>query len=361
MPPKLASSTKETNLAVALALQKTVLQCQTLDSDKLGKSQARLSQQSQAQQKQHTMARGGMLGFPKLGRRRAVAAAACYDDALPSLAALAASQRFDEIIEILQFQRKIEPWLCVPGPAKLTALHIVMLYNPPVALVDLLIESLSRLVEPNYVPEATVDIRGQTPLHVAAASGCSLAVIKRLTKMSHHAVLHRDNVGRLPLHYVCCGSNAKDDDTATRTTRRKKKAAGRRRDAINMVHCIHYLVDIYPQACAIRDASGWIPLDLAIHNKADQRVILALLSRTPQTATNTKFGKTRMVTKTPAGSRDAATKSTGKSPFSADNLPLQIVRADSRDQDDVSSVGLRSFYWSPSLRKQQRRSTPVEI
>lgn len=296
------------------------------------------------------------LGF---ARRRAVAAAANYDDALPSLAYLAEQKRWDEAIEILQFQRKVEHWLCVPNPANMTALHMVLPHHPPVILVDQLIASLARLVEPHYVPEATVDILNQTPLHVAASAGCDISVLRRLTKMSHLAVFHHDNLGRLPLHCLCSKNiatsvSASSSSSSSSITKRKKK-----RDSNNTVHCIHLLVDIYPQACDVGDIWGRTPLDLAIENKADQRIILALLSKTKETTA----GRFRHP-KTPVGS--AATKSTGKSV----QLPLQVVRTSSTDEDDVSSVGLRSFYWkarsSPRVkyRRQQQqnsRSGPVEV
>ena len=277
-----------------------------------------------------------------LSRRRAVAAAERYDDALPSLAQLAAQHRFDEIIEILQFQRKLEHWLCVPNPAKWTALHIVMPYHPPVALVDLLVASLGRLVEPHYVPEATVDVSGQTPLHVAASVGCDMAVIKHLTKLSHVAVFHRDNLGRLPLHCLC----SKDSLALPSSSKRKMK-----RDCHNTVQCILWLADIYPQACNVRDIAGRTPLALAMENKMDQRVMLALLAKMPQQQQQQQQLRFRNKgTKTPMGS--AATKSTS----TWEHVPLQVVRADCNEDDDVSSVGLRSFHWESRLIPQPPHS-----
>lgn len=284
-------------------------------------------------------------------RRRAVAAAATYDDALPSLFQLASQHRFDEIIEILQFQRKLEHWLCVPNPAKLTALHMVLLYHPPVALLDVLIASLGRLVEPHYVPEATVDVRGQTPLHVAASSGCDISILKRLTKMSHIAVFHHDNLGRLPLHCLC----SKDDCVSWPPPSKRKV----KRDSQNTVQCIHLLVDIHPQACIMRDIAGRTPLDLAVENRMDQSVLSALRAKTPhlQQRQPGRFRHSKSLV------RSATTKSMSTT---REWLPIQIVSAASANDDDVSSVGLRSFYWKARDKhfqphRKRNATGPVEI
>ena len=290
-------------------------------------------------------------------RRHAVAAASDYDDALPGLSQLAKQGRFDEIIEILQFQRRLEPWLYIPNS---TALHAIMPYHPTVALTELMIQSLTRLAsvegpqrQRHHIPEASVDARGQTPLHVAATYGCDLAILKRLTEMSHHAVLTRDQAGRLPLHCLVAFSS-----TTTNNHRGGKKKRTRRQkqdtcSVNNTINCLRHLVDLYPQGCTVRDASGSTPLDLAIQNKCDQRIILTLLSSVQQAVM--KYGAAINTTGV------AATTSTTTKSSSLD-VPFQSVTVvqEIGSDDDVSSVGALSFYFNSKSQSRKRR-TMVEI
>lgn len=250
-----------------------------------------------------------------------------YDDALPSLEQLARQKRYDEIIEIIQFQRKLDAWLCVPNPTNSTALHIIMPYQPPVELVDIMIQSLARLVEPCYLPEATVDTLGRTPLHLAIASQCDIVIVRRLTKMSHHAVLTRDSVGRLPLHWVLCANGGKT----------KKKIV------LNAIATIKLLVDIYPQACTAHDNGGHTPLDLAIQYKCDRRIILLLLDKAQQYVS--KYGG-HSIAGLPRNEKQLVGTMSTKSTITSPDLPFRVLRAQNgcNNTDDVSSVGQRSFY-----------------
>ena len=287
-------------------------------------------------------------------RRAGVTAEADYDDALPSLAQLAQQQRFDEIIEILQFQRRLEPWLCVPNSNNTTALHVIMPYHPPVALVDMLIQSLARLSDGNgsYIPEATVEATlGQTPLHLAAAYGCDIEILQRLTKTSHHAVLTRDDLGRLPLHWVvvsCCtgggGSKKSSSARGDKGKQNKSSRSSKKYCISNTIHSIHHLVDIYPHSCTVHDAHGRSPLDLAIQYKADQRVILALLHKAQQTVM--KYGAAPV-----GGPASAETPSTLANSVVPPRSVVVVHANESQSDDDVSSLGA----WH---RRFQHRSSP---
>jgi len=282
-------------------------------------------------------------------RRRALAIAeADYDDALPSLEQLAQQQRFDEIIEILQFQRRLEPWLCVPNSNNTTALHVIMPYDPPVALVDLVIQSLARLSDGDgcYIPEAAVEATlGQTPLHLAAAYGCDVEMLQRLTKMSHHAVLTRDVLGRLPLHWVvvsCCsggGGTKKTSSPRGDKGKQSKSSRSRKKYCIsNTINSIHHLVDIYPHSCSVHDDNGRSPLDLAIQYKADQRIILALLHKAQQTVM--KYGAAPG-----CGPASVATPSTLANSVVPPRSVVVMYANESQSDDDVSSLGARTRFF----------------
>ena len=164
------------------------------------------------------------------------------------------------------------------------------------------------------------------------------------------AVFHHDNLGRLPLHCLC----SKDDCVVWPPASKRKV----KRDSHNTVQCIHLLVDIHPQACSMRDIAGRTPLDLAVEDKMDQNVQSALLAKTPHVLQR-KQGRFRH-------SKSLVRSATTKSMSTKEWLPLRMVSAASAGEDDVSSVGLRSFYWKALNKQYQPRpkrngSGPVEI
>lgn len=78
----------------------------------------------------------------------------------------------------------------------MTLLHACVRYDPPVALVQRMIE----LYPPALRGE---DCLGRTPLHVAAGSDVSPYTLKLLVVGYREACNIQDEDGRTPLHFVC--------------------------------------------------------------------------------------------------------------------------------------------------------------
>jgi Ankyrin repeat len=85
-------------------------------------------------------------------------------------------------------------------------LHLLLKYKPPLHVIILLSRKLSEISRKS-IPEAVCDQQGRTPLHVACAHGCSIAVIARLmngatAKFGNPASVP-DASNMLPLHWAC--------------------------------------------------------------------------------------------------------------------------------------------------------------
>jgi len=142
-------------------------------------------------------------------------------------------------------------------------LHIVVQYSPTEAVVDKLVEFLTRKLK--VVPEDAVDINGKTPLHIAAAAGCSSHVVARLVSgiSAVMPAVAKDVMGRHALHWACTNPNG-------RAFARKKELAG---DADNSYRGIGLLIETYPEALCLMDMDGRTPMDLAILNGANERIV----------------------------------------------------------------------------------------
>jgi hypothetical protein len=266
--------------------------------------------------------------FLRLGRP------AAWRQEHPPLSQLVKQRKFDEIIEILQFKGTIglESWLGIVSnnmlkgeddatlvePKSASALHAIMLHRPPVAVVDMLIQKLTE-IKRGYIPEATVDALGRTPLHVAVEAGCDISVIKRLTASSELPVLTMDSAGRFPLHYAC-GPPA--------------RGRGMKHNAVDTVN---HLVEIYPKAVIVTDSSGKTPFDLATDHKADKRILLGLTM------------VQQILRKSAPGSVERTTSTTTFA-----DVP-HFVSRNAEDIDDMSSVGSRG------ISRHRRRSMLVAI
>lgn len=196
------------------------------------------------------------------------------ESAIPPLLRLLKQRRFDEITEILQFQKQkyLTTWLAggegsetthddatagdssSSATTTTTAIHALIEHSAPESLVDLMLSKLSEFRR-GYMPEASVDINGQTPLHIAAQRGSAIAVVRRLTATSELPALTMDAWGRFPLHYACMNNTA---------------PPGVRIDIV------HHLLDIYPQAVMVQDCDGCTPMDYASQVRQHPRVILEL-------------------------------------------------------------------------------------
>ena len=200
----------------------------------------------------------------------------------PTLLRLAKQGKFDEMAYILngedrqQFLDECASAANHDGVLNLfmgqSTLQSVMAYRPTVELVELLI---TRMSEHNskYEPEDSIDMQGRTPLHVAVTHGCDLPVVHRLMNDVTHSLpaLMKDQQDRTPLHYACANPRG------IRSSRWHRHSSSRD-DAENMFQIVCSLIRAYPEATEIQDLAGKTPVDLAIENKADHRVLSVLVT-----------------------------------------------------------------------------------
>ncbi|KAK1733178.1 ankyrin repeat domain-containing protein [Skeletonema marinoi] len=78
----------------------------------------------------------------------------------------------------------------------MTLLHAVVKYNPPLHILDAMIDAHGDALMGQ-------DCVGRTPLHVACGTGASAEIIRRLVKAYPQACDLQDEDGRLPLHLAC--------------------------------------------------------------------------------------------------------------------------------------------------------------
>jgi ankyrin repeat protein len=204
---------------------------------------------------------------------------------------LAKRQKFNRVLSFLQGDCSKE--LLHPRPGTIhsfkgeTLLHLILPYNPPVEIVDLLTHHLGVVSsDPIVLPEEVANIHGRTPLHVAAAHACDVLVVRRLmvksdTRTTLQASI-RDCVERTPLHWACCIP----EPHKRRCCRLRglcglgstcsKNLMKPQDNGDNMVEVVRVLVETYPQAVIMKDANGWTPFHLAVQHKADIRIIRIL-------------------------------------------------------------------------------------
>jgi hypothetical protein len=203
------------------------------------------------------------------------------------------------------------------------------------------------------------DVHGRTPLHIAVACGCSLAVVDVLLHNDYEAVYMMDHTNRYPLHWACTCLYL---STTTTTTSAPKSYSSREREVNNLVQIINRLMEIYAMAVIIKDDMGCTPLDIAQSVHADPRIIQAL-----------QFVRNILpVKKRPKVHPDETTVITGgvgttKLPF-RDAICIHHSHQDHDDEeeedqdyyncmDDVSSLGSRGV--SKSRRRLLRRTRSV--
>ncbi len=133
----------------------------------------------------------------------------------------------------------------------MTVLHAVVRYNPPLDLVEQIIE---------YCPDmpAARDCLNRTPLHVAAGSGASAGLLNILARAYPEACDVQDDGGKTPLHVAC--------DSACVLFAEDNNNDGARQppnhDAVSILLSYSF------QASLLRDDEGMSPRDLAIHSNA---------------------------------------------------------------------------------------------
>lgn len=248
-----------------------------------------------------------------------------------SLLQLAKQRRFDKIEEYLTTSSDscIASWIeggSFPKAVSMglqafkgeTVLHLIMVYEPTVVVVDLLIRAMIRK-EPHVVPEAVTDIQGRTPLTVAVIHNCDISVIQRLLSGVTAVVpaVTKDSWQRLPLHWACshsiiatksfwslvCSDSSKNND--------------------NMIKIIETLLKVYPHASAVKDVAGMTPFDIATKNRADPYILRIV-------GMAWEFQKRR----------EDPSKSGTQSTYNSD-IPLDEFKTDPEDFDfdDLSSIG----------------------
>ena len=153
-----------------------------------------------------------------------------------------------------------------------TILHTCVWKAPP---------ALSKFIM-DMIPQElylTTDADGNTPLHlccgnlpISSNGSTDLSVMKRLAKAAPHA-LHLANVhGDTPLHMlvsspVCCDAEHEEDL------------------ALVAEEAVGYLLDLDENLCRLQDASGALPLHVAIGCGAYEAVLVKLFEAAPTVAT----------------------------------------------------------------------------
>lgn len=262
---------------------------------------------------------------------------------LKPLEKFAKKGKFDEIMSILQDQSDatVKEWLyqgsCESGASSsdvtigehsidavencpsrrhfehTTALHTIMKYHPPVMMVDLLFKKLQQL-EGISIPEDFADSPNRmTPLHIAVAQGCDIEVVRRLMhgQTMNLPAVTIDGQGRTALHWAC-------------TNPRGSGIFATKKSIENAIKNVYILIRAYPHAKVIRDENSKTPMDLAIKNRADDRIISAL-------------HPTRVQIKRSLSGIYTCSVASGSGSCNIEFLPEEIgVNSSS---DDVSSVG----------------------
>lgn len=195
----------------------------------------------------------------------------------PSLLRLAKQGKFDEMIQLLNredrqyFLDECAETANHQGDLNIfvgqSTLQMVMVYRPPVELVDLLIRRLAEH-NPDHVPEDSMDMQGRTPLHVAVSHSCIEKVVRRLMGDSLPVIM-KDQQDRTPLHCACANPKGLQRVGGSRWQSSPE-------DSENMYQVICALVQAYPEAIRIPDLTGKTPIVLALENKADHRILSAL-------------------------------------------------------------------------------------
>jgi ankyrin repeat protein len=144
------------------------------------------------------------------------------------------------------------------------SLHACVRFNPPLHIVQVLIELL---------PESTsfVDCMNRTPLHIAAGTRADLSTIQLLVNASPFSCSIRDVNGMTPLHLACdstCEIYTGDEQDCTRDPPTY--------DVVSM------LLKIYPTAVTLEDEEGTSALEHAILSDAPINVVKLLQAITCQ-------------------------------------------------------------------------------
>lgn len=208
-----------------------------------------------------------------------------------------------------------------------TILHLIMAYQPPSEVVDLLIRKIIQK-RPGSVPEDKADMHGRTPLHVAVIHGCDIAVVDRLMNgvVSYGPALTKDSQLRLPLHWACANPKLSSKGRSGLAS-----CGSRSKDSENMIRIIQALVKVYPHAVTMKDQCGMTPLDLAVKVNANKYALNILESTSEHIKSLNDVGY--------SNSDITENMSMLDIPSEVTSAPISNFNDD--NGDDISSIGSR--------------------
>jgi len=144
----------------------------------------------------------------------------------------------------------------IPGASPL---HVVLLFQPPLHIVDELIQALIQAY-PGAVPEDSIEPnQGRTPLHIAVATGCSCDIVERL--YTHTAIRTVDDEQRTPLHWACTADLRRTGDQMPETI-------------------VRMLLARFPRARKMKDQFTFTPFQIARYHQAAPDLLQMLLPDT---------------------------------------------------------------------------------
>lgn len=166
----------------------------------------------------------------------------------------------------------------------MTLLHAVVKYNPPLHILDAMIDAHGDALKGQ-------DCVGRTPLHVACGTGASDQVIRCLVKAYPQACDLQDEDGRLPLHLACDNECVlfEGDDQTTREP--------------PTVEVVRALLSGSLRSVLVEDEDEMSPLEYAIVSDANI-IVVKLLQR----ASMSLRRKDAQTSKDPAESASKETK-----------------------------------------------------
>ena len=141
----------------------------------------------------------------------------------------------------------------IPGASPL---HVVLLYQPPLHIVEEVIQALMQAY-PGAVPEDSIEPnQGRTPLHIAVATGCSCDIIERL--YTHTAIRIVDDEQRTPLHWACTADLRRTGDQTPESI-------------------VRMLLARFPRARKMEDQFTFTPFQIARYHQAAPDLLQMLL------------------------------------------------------------------------------------
>lgn len=207
---------------------------------------------------------------------------------------LAKERRFDEITCVLQqlsasdtaaSTTTTEAWLTLAASndkshvvSSCESLHALCMYRPTVAVVQAVMDALTRIHGNAVDVTVMVDAAGRTPLHICAAFG-ACGTVAELLMLDSTAVLTPDQSRRYPLHWACAHPHGTMGHMIPHVGHHKNTTSNNnnsRKATDNMAAMISQLIEAYPVAVISPDSNGHTPLDLAVAANADARIVSAL-------------------------------------------------------------------------------------